>query len=212
MMEYIRNKYEFNYFLHATNLELLIKEETKMKTFNNLLVIISVFLFISCGSEVIRHKAGDIPKWWLNPPIDSLAIYGVGEGDAFSLSLARDAAEARARADIARQFESKVVQKISLSLKQVGRTGESQNTQVQSSAVQAATKRLLPNTIVVKREVVDEGEGYKAYVLVKLSLVTMIDTAKNIIRDGDFQRQINVDAELQAELDKEMDDLDTIRQ
>ena len=81
-----------------------------MKKFLMFLVLgVFVVSLINCGGGQQGTTSNqDIPDWFLNPPKAEDAIYGVGSAKKASQSLAKSAADARAREEIARAIEVKV--------------------------------------------------------------------------------------------------------
>ena len=88
-----------------------------LRTISILLLITLTLFALSCASK--QDKAGtnvtaetqvlgDVPGFFLTPPVSDQKIYGVGSANEGDLSLSRTLALARARDDIARQVDLQV--------------------------------------------------------------------------------------------------------
>lgn len=77
-----------------------------------LISLISAMLLAGCASSrsgsTEASRMGDVPTWFLMPPSVEDAIYGVGSAKKQNPSLARKAATARARDEIAQSVNVKV--------------------------------------------------------------------------------------------------------
>lgn len=86
------------------------------RVFTLLIVLMMMVTFISCGSEpetgnntsAANQGGADVPEFFLFPPQAKDAIYGIGSHKSKDLSVAREVATTRARADIAKQVSVSV--------------------------------------------------------------------------------------------------------
>jgi len=177
----------------------------------SIILMISILVFGCTGSKVI-HKQSDIPKWYLNPPEEVEYLYGIGEADGPDLGMTRVSAEAAARDDVVRQVAIKVNNMIKLSKQQVGQGVDADVINMQQSASSQIASQMLHECKIIERKIESSGETYKAFALVKMSLASLRVEAMKTLKKKDLQRQLEIGAELQEVLGKEIDKLDGSRE
>jgi hypothetical protein len=132
------------------------------------MVFLALMLSVGCGggaSTMQSTAAGNIPDWYSNPPQDTNVLYGVSTASSQDLQLAIDKAMTAARAEIARQVETKMN---SLQKKFDEETGVGQDAQLLQQYTQA-TKAIVSTSLtgskMIKQERIKDGTMWRAYVL-----------------------------------------------
>lgn len=141
-----------------------------MKNFFYLLalVFLTVTLF-SCGGnkQLSQTKEGDIPEWYLNPPSDPNYIFVPKTATSKDMQLAVDKATTDARAEVGRIVETKIEALQKKFDEEVGVAENSTLLQQFTSASKTVVSTSLSGSQVKKKEVLKDGETWRAYVLVE---------------------------------------------
>ena len=165
------------------------------------LILLTAFIVLmvsSCGSSA--------PKFFLNPPTAEDAFYGVGTAKKQSTSLAKKAATARARDEIAQTVEVKVNNMIKDFMQESGVGENAQALEFTESVSKQVSSTVLRGSKIIKTEVAKDGTFY---VLVKYGLQNAIDASINEAKKeealfNEFKARQGFDA-----LEKELGKLDT---
>ena len=86
-----------------------------MQYIRNTVMIVILAIVMGCAS-VLMHTKKSLLNWYLSTPVEETALYGIGESEGEDLGLTRQAAEAGARDEIARQIEVKISNMITSSM------------------------------------------------------------------------------------------------
>lgn len=133
------------------------------------------------AQETASRAVAKIPAWYLTPPDDGQSLYAVGVATSGDMQFAMDRAVLSAKTDMASQVSSRVSARIN-ELVRVSGFGKDQ---VTVAEVERVTQNVV-NEINLggfnrsgyrreKTEIVAEGSGFRAYVLLRFPLA---ETAK----------------------------------
>ena len=114
-----------------------------------------LLLVIGCAGGIM-HTKKSLPDWYLNTPDEETALYGIGESEGQDLGLTRQAAEAGARDEIARQVEIKISNMITSSMQAVGNEVVADVVRTASSQVASLTASHIK---ILEREVIISKGG-----------------------------------------------------
>ncbi len=139
------------------------------KSISTGLLVLILVLAISCagskpestsaqGSDVKSRR--DLPEWFMNPPVSSDVIYGLGMAKLSSDSLSRDTAIARARKDIAVQVSSRVQTAMTDYAQQAGTEENNQTIAFVESITKQVANVNLRNTITEKVYPAEDGSWF----------------------------------------------------
>jgi hypothetical protein len=126
--------------------------------------LILLFVISCAGSK------STLPDFFLNPPVNAEYLYGVGNAQKANLSLARQAATARARDEISRSVQVKVSNMIKDFLQQSG-VGESAETLEFTESVSKQVASISLSGATVKE--MSQGDDGMIYVLVEYPLSSL---------------------------------------
>ncbi len=164
-------------------------------------VIIAVMAMVMGCASGIMHTKKSLPDWYLNTPDEETALYGIGESEGQDLGLTRQAAEAGARDEIARQIEIKISNMITSSMQAVGN-------EVVADVVRTASNQVASLTVshikILEREVITSKRGYIVYALATMPVESLKEQAQKTLEQEEMQRQLSIDAELQRLLETEV--------
>jgi len=162
---------EKNLFL-IRSLKLIInnlkKRRFKMKT-----MIISIFAVILCvfylgcaGSKSLTDvSTGRVPEWYQNPPTDKNYFFGVNTQTSVDMQTAFDKAKHGARQEIANQVKIQIDGLEKDFMEEVGSGENTQMLQQFNSASKQVVSTALSGSKVIKQEVVENNDKFRAYIL-----------------------------------------------
>lgn len=110
------------------------------------------------------------PDWYMSPPEDSLAITATASEVSRDMQLAVDKAKTSARSAIAEQLGTKYEGLTKRFQEETGVGPDSELLDQYVNAYKTVTQQTLESTSAREQEVVGEGDRYRAYVLMELSL------------------------------------------
>ena len=172
-------------------------------------VIITVMAMVMGCAGGLFHSKKSLPEWYLSTPEEETALYGIGEFEGDDLGLTRQAAEASARDEIARQMDIKINNMITISKQLVGGKTD-------ASAVRSATNQVVSQSAsqikIVEREVITSKKGYIVYALAKMPVESLKEQARRTLEQEEIQRQLDIDTELQQVLDAQVEKLNGRRE
>ena len=149
--------------------------------------IIALAVFVGCGSPPPQPPAvAELPDFYLNPPIADDAIYGVGNGQASTLELARSRANSAALRDIARQVETTVESALVEYTQEAGVDGNVQVIEFVEQISRQITDTVLRGAVPQEREIDSEGRVYELVVYPKASLLEAAEEAFQRNEDAAF--------------------------
>ena len=132
------------------------------------ILFLSIIFFNCSGKkELTQAETGDFPDWYLKTPEDPNYIYVPRSATSRDMQMAIDKATTDARAEVGRVVETKLEALQKSFAEEVG-TGEGSNLLQQfTSASKTVVSTSLSGSQVVKKEVLKDGEIWRAYVLVQ---------------------------------------------
>jgi hypothetical protein len=120
--------------------------------FSIFLVLALVFMAVACGSQPSNlEKDVNIPSFVANPPVSNDYIFGVGSARLNNTSLSLQAADARARTDIATKLNTEVQAMII----DYARTAGTENNQTAALLFYESISRQLTDARLTGLEVVE---------------------------------------------------------
>ena len=170
----------------------------------NTITLSFLILILGCAGGIM-HTKKSLPDWYLNTPDEEATLFGIGESEGQDLGLTRQAAEAGARDEIARQVEIKISNMITSSVQAVG-------DEVVADVVRTASNQVASLSAshikILEREVITSKGGYIVYALASMPVESLKVQAQKALEQEEMQRQLSIDAELQKMLDEEVAKLD----
>jgi len=145
-----------------------------------LLSVVAMLFVVSCGSEPevtnnekeINKSGRDLPEWFLFPPQAKDAIYGIGSHQSKDISIAREVAMTRARADIAKQVSVSVQTMLTDYFQEAGVEDDKQSIEMVEKITKEVADIEINGATPEKYYVSDEDI---VYVLVKYPLNNFIE-------------------------------------
>jgi len=142
-----------------------------MKYVKFLPIVLALFVMACSGSKQSLQKVdtGDIPPWYLNPPVDPAFVYATSSATSQDMQMAINKAEQDCRAEIAREVESKVS---ALTKKFDEETGgkDAQLLTSFTSASKTVASTSLSGAKTKQRDVKKDGDMFRAYVLMEYNV------------------------------------------
>ena len=144
-------------------------------------LVLTLFMgFVACGSDPGPGPAtSDIPEWFLMPPIAEDAIYVLGMASMHDLAKSREAAIARARADIAFQVNVRVEAMIIDYYQEAGVDDNTQAIQFYETISKQIAEINLTNAVTKAVEIGDDGT---VYAMVEYPMGEMIDEVGEVFQ------------------------------
>lgn len=150
---------------------LLTNKGGPMKKVLIITILSLVFIVVGCGpkpsTQAAVARSSDVPEWYLMPPTAEDAFYGVGDANKPQMSLAKKAATARARDEIAQSVEVKVNTMLKDYMSASGLGGDAEALEFTESVSKHVASSALKGSVVKNTEV---GKDGTIYVLVEYSL------------------------------------------
>ena len=150
------------------------------KAYLVILGILVVFLAMGCGSKPPEVKGDpNIPDFVLNPPLDDTYMYGVGSALFSNQSQAMQAADARARTDLANKLKTEVQAMII----DYSRTAGTENNQTSALTFYESVSRQLTETTLTKVDVVERKRTPDGtwWTLMRMSKADAAQSAADVI-------------------------------
>jgi hypothetical protein len=130
------------------------------------------------------------PKWFLEPPVESNAIYSVATDYSTDLQFAIDKSMLNAKVGLATQISNKVSSKMKEFAQEVGAGSDAQVVkEIERVSTELVTEVNLSGFTTAKREIIQQGSGYRSYVMLRYPLgeankMVVEQTKKNAILDS----------------------------
>lgn len=125
------------------------------------------------------------PNWYTSPPEDSLAVTATASEVSADMQLAVDKAKTSARSAIAEQLSTKYEGLTKRFQEETGVGGDSELLDQYVNAYKTVTQQVLEGTSAREQEIVAEGDRYRAYVLMELSLSQANQALMDRIKNND---------------------------
>lgn len=141
----------------------------KKQSYSFSFLIIAAFAVISCSSNktIQNTDVGNIPSWFKQTPEDPNYFFAAATAVSKDLQLAVDKATTDARAEIARQVELRVNGLQKKFDEEVGTPENSTLLQMFTQANKTVVSTSLSGSKVAKKEIVEDGDNFRVYVLVQ---------------------------------------------
>ena len=110
---------------------------------------------------------GDIPEWYTNLPQDPNYLFAANSQSSQDMQLAVDKATEGARADIARQLQTKIEGLQKRFTEETGTGSDAQLLQMFTQAEKTVVDETLTGSTVKNQKIVKDGGMWRAYVLVQ---------------------------------------------
>ncbi len=135
--------------------------------------LIMALLLVGCGgskqANLAQADTGNIPSWYLNPPVDPAFVYATSSATSTDMQMAINKAEQDCRAEIARQVEAKVSALTKKFDEEVGgKDAQLLTSFTQASKTVASTS--LSGAKTKQRAVNPDNGMYRAYVLMEYNV------------------------------------------
>lgn len=130
------------------------------------------------------------PKWFLEPIVESNAIYAVATDYSNDLQFSIDKALLNAKVGLATQISNKVSSKMKEFAQEAGVGADAQVVkEIEKVSTELVTEVNLAGFTIVKREIIQQGTGYRSYVMIRYPLgdanrMVVEQTKKNAILDS----------------------------
>jgi hypothetical protein len=169
---------------------------------------------IGCGGtkEIQKAELGQVPDWYLSPPQDKNSenptmIYGTATEVSQDLQFAINKAETSARVKIASQMETTVQGMLKKFREETGSGQEPQLLQMTTEVEKTVVNTKLVGARISKKEVVKDGNLFRAYVLAEYNTEgakkLMLDEIKKNERAYTRFRASKAFGELEKEIEKQ---------
>ena len=138
-----------------------------------ILPLVAALFLMACGgskeANLQKVDTGDIPAWYLNPPVDPAFVYATSSSTSQDMQMAINKAEQDCRAEIARQVESKVSALTKKFDEEVGGKDAQLLTSF-TSASKTVASTSLSGAKTKQRDVKKDGGMFRAYVLMEYNV------------------------------------------
>lgn len=135
--------------------------------------LVAALLLMACGgskqANLAQTETGNIPAWYLNPPVDPAFVYATSSATSTDMQMAINKAEQDCRAEIARQVESKVSALTKKFDEEVGGKDAQLLTSF-TSASKTVASTSLSGAKTKQRDVKQDGNTFRAYVLMEYNV------------------------------------------
>ena len=165
-----------------------------------ILVILVAVIVGACGPKAVNK--GMAPKWYLNPPDSKDKIYGTGSSPKTqSLELAKQVADANARAALANTIQVSVQSMVRTFLQQSGTMEDAKALQFSESVGKQVVDMKLTGVEITKRELM----GGRCFSLAEVSMESMKNALLSAVRDAAAEYSEKKARQAFDDLEKEID-------
>lgn len=148
------------------------------------------------------------PDWFLSPPVDDDALYSVATDYSNDLQFAVDKAVFNAKVGLATQINNRVSSKTKEFAFESGNGGSAQlNREVERASRVKVTDSNLSGYTIVDRTIIQQGTGFRVYVLLRYPLGDANKVATAQKQEISEKKMAKRSAAAQAELEQESRDL-----
>lgn len=143
-----------------------------MKSLILLSLSLTALFFFGCSSSVDIQKtdSGKIPEWYLNVPSDPQYLYASNTAASQDMQLSIDKATVGARTEIASQLEVKLASRTKLFQEEIGQGQLGTVLEQFNVATKTVVSQVMSGTTPTKKELVKDGDNWRAYVLIAYPL------------------------------------------
>lgn len=170
------------------------------------LLFAAAIMYTGCGSSSLpKTDEGDIPDWFLNTPEDPNYLFSPATATSKDMQLAVDKASTDGRAEIGRQVETRIQALQKKFDEEVGVGEDAQLLQQFTQATKTVVSTSLSGSKISKKEIVKDGENWRAYVLVQYPLGAANEALLNQIKKNEQMYTRFRSSQTFEELDKEVE-------
>jgi hypothetical protein len=140
--------------------------------------------------ETVKQTISKAPSWYTSPPVDSNAIYQVATENSPDMQRSMDKAVMTAKSQLASKLGDRVSQKIRDFATETGTINDEQVARTIDTTRQSVALDInVAGYVLDKSEVVQEGNRYRSYVLLRYPLgennkVIVAQVKKNAVLDA----------------------------
>lgn len=129
-------------------------------------------LHFGCSSSgnIQKTDSGKIPEWYLNVPTDPQYLTAVNTATSQDMQLSVDKATVAARTEIASQLETKLASRTKLFREEIGQGDLGTLLEQFNTATKTVVSQVMSGTVPTKKEMVKDGDNWRAYVMVTYPL------------------------------------------
>ena len=141
-------------------------------------------------AKEVEKTIDKTPSWFIQPPVENNAIYAVATDYSSDLQFAVDKAMLNAKVGLASQISNKVSSKMKEFAQETGASRDPQLIrEIERVSTELVTEVNIPGYTISKREIMQQGTGFRAYVLLRYPLgdanrIVVEQTKKNAILDS----------------------------
>ena len=117
-------------------------------------------------------KKINIPDWYMSPPGNSDYIYASGTATSHELQLAVDKATNAAKVDISMSIEVKIEAQIESLLEEIVINDKIKSRSKIGETIRSSTETMLHRVTVEDKMVIEDGDLFRAYVLLKMPMIS----------------------------------------
>lgn len=141
-------------------------------------------------AKEVEKTIDKTPSWFIQPPVENNAIYAVATDYSSDLQFAVDKAMLNAKVGLASQISNKVSSKMKEFAQETGTSRDPQLIrEIEKVSTELVTEVNIPGYSISKREIMQQGTGFRAYVLLRYPLgdankIVVEQTKKSAILDS----------------------------
>ena len=118
--------------------------------------------------KATKKAVGEVPGWYITPPVESQAIYSTGVAKSSDLQMGMDRAMLAAKRDLASQINNRLSSKIKEFVSEIGESNNlALNREVTSVTKNVVTEVNLAGYRRTKSKLIPEGSTFRVFVLLR---------------------------------------------
>lgn len=171
--------------------------------FNLLILFGMTLIFSGCAGtrSTVRTSLPGVPDWFLNPPQEEGMLYGTGQAQKQSLSLAKTTADNRAIEAVAQQIKTNVRSMFKDFMQQTGTDTDAEYIETTEKTIKNVVNLTLTGVKIIKRAVGPDGKTVYSLVGIPMSEVKKM-VVQTVKKDSSLTK-LRASKSFQ-ELDREM--------
>lgn len=174
-----------------------------MKYVQILSIVLVILLIAGCGSS--RETVRSAPDWYLDLPEDPNYIFAAVTSTSRDMQVAVDKAQADGRNEIAQQLELRMSGLTKRFQEEVGLDEDSELLEQFTNVYKAVVDQVLHGTRPSQREILEEGNTFRAYVLMEMPIGQANQALMQRIRQNENMYTRFRASEAFEELEKEIE-------
>jgi hypothetical protein len=137
--------------------------------------LLVVLLIAGCGGSNKKIKAPKaaqmkVPEWYVDPPANDNQLVGVATATSLDLQTAVDKAKQDGRTEIARQMDIRISGMSKRFVEETGLNDDAELLGMFTQVSRSVVSDSLTGSQVAKQELLREGDGYRAYVMMAMPI------------------------------------------